>query len=249
MYGPDLVLIRGKMVWQKHKRVVTDYVEIPRQFLSVHGHVTLVEDVMFVNSIPFLVLASHSINLITIEHAPPPQTASSLGALLLCIVQVYAKAGFTVSTIIMNYEFEKVRDHVPSVNINTTAASEHVGEIEQKLCIVGERSHGIICTLPYKTLPQQLVIHLLHFVVMWLNNFPVANSISTTWSLRENILRHWLDYTHLCCTPFVAYCDVHEENTPTNNMTTRGTPVICLGPTGNFQGTYNFLSLVTGQVI
>jgi hypothetical protein len=35
---------------------------------------------------------------------------------------VYDKAGFTVSTIIMDYEFEKVHDHVPSININTTAA-------------------------------------------------------------------------------------------------------------------------------
>jgi hypothetical protein len=130
IYGPDLALIRGKTVWWKPKRVVTDYVEIPRQFLSIHGLVTLVVDVVFVNSIRFLVSASHSIHLITIEHAPPPQTASNLGALLLCIVRVYAKSGFTISTIIMDYKFEKVRDHVPSVNINTTAASGHVGEIE-----------------------------------------------------------------------------------------------------------------------
>jgi hypothetical protein len=133
--------------------VVTDYVEITRQFLSIHDYVTLVVDVMFVNSIPFLDLASCSVNLITIEHAPPPQMASSLGALLLCIVRVYAKAGFTVSIIIMNYELEKVRDHVPSVNINTTAVSEHVGEIEQKIRVAKEQARGIICTLPYKTLP------------------------------------------------------------------------------------------------
>jgi hypothetical protein len=127
IYGPDLASIRGKTVQWKPKRVVTDYVEIPKQFLSIHGHVTLGADVMFINSIPFLVSTSCSINLITIEHAPPPGTASSLGALLLCIVWVYAKADFTVSTIIIDYEFEKVCDHVPSVNINTTAASEHVG--------------------------------------------------------------------------------------------------------------------------
>jgi hypothetical protein len=84
---------------------------------------------------------------------------------------------------------------------------------------------------------------------MWLNNFPVANGISTTWSPREIILRHWLDYTHHCRAPFGAYCEVHEENTPTNDMTTCGTPAICLGPPGNLQGTYNFLSLVTEQVI
>jgi hypothetical protein len=64
--------------------------------------------------------------------------ASSLGALLLCIIRVYAKAGFTVSTIIIDYKFEKVCDHVPSININMTAASQHVGETERKICVVKE---------------------------------------------------------------------------------------------------------------
>jgi hypothetical protein len=58
--------------------------------------------------------------------------------------------------------------------------------------------------------------------------------------------------THLqtsCRAPFGAYCETQKENTPTNSMLTRGTPAICLGPTGNFQGIYNFLSLVTGLLI
>ncbi len=45
IYGPGLASIRGKTVRQEPKRVVTDYVEIPRQFLSIHGHITLVADV------------------------------------------------------------------------------------------------------------------------------------------------------------------------------------------------------------
>ena len=32
-------------------------------------------------------------------------------------------------------------------------------------------------------------------------------------------------------------------------MVTRSTPAIVLGPTGNFQGTYKFLSLATGKKI
>jgi hypothetical protein len=94
-----------------------------------------------------------------------------------------------------------------------------------------------------------MVIHLFHFVIMWLNNFPVANGISTIWSPREIIFRHHLDYTHHCRAPFGAYCEAHEKITPTNDMTTHGTPPICLGPTGHLQGTYNFLIFVTGQVI
>ncbi len=84
-----------------------DYVDIPRVILDVHGCVTLVADVMFVNGVPFLVSSSRNINLITIEHAPQ-LTASKLGYLLQRIIRVYARAGFTVQTILRDNEFEKV---------------------------------------------------------------------------------------------------------------------------------------------
>jgi hypothetical protein len=94
-----------------------------------------------------------------------------------------------------------------------------------------------------------MLVQLLHFVVMWLNNFPVANGISSTYSPREIVTRHHLDYKHHCRAPFGAYCETHEENTPTNDMSTRGCPSKCLGTTGNIQGTYNFLSLISGLLI
>ena len=122
---------------------------------------------MFVNGIAFLVSASRTINLITIEHAPK-RTASNLGIILNCILRVYNKAGFTVQILLMDNEFEKVRDHIPSVDLNTPAASEHIGEIERRIRLIKERARGIVCTLPYPQLPQQIVIHLMHFVVMWL---------------------------------------------------------------------------------
>ena len=89
----------------------------------------------------------------------------------------------------------------------------------------------------------------MHFVVMWLNNFPVSNGISFTYSLRQIVLHPCLYYTHHCRAPFGAYCETHEDNTPTNNMKTRGCPAICLGPTENFQDTCNFLSLITGMLV
>jgi hypothetical protein len=70
IFGPDLATIRGKTVRQKPERIITDYVKIPRDFFEKHYRITLVADVMFVNLVPFLVSASHSLNLITIEHAP-----------------------------------------------------------------------------------------------------------------------------------------------------------------------------------
>jgi hypothetical protein len=85
-----------------------DYVEISWDLLSFHKNVTLAADAMFVNSIPFLVLVLRNINLITIEHAPKHCSASKLGYLLQRIINVYARVGFCLQTILMNNEFKKV---------------------------------------------------------------------------------------------------------------------------------------------
>jgi hypothetical protein len=248
IFGTELANIRGKTVRRKPEHVNTEIVDIPKQILEIQSKVTLAADVMFVSGVPFLVSTSRNINLTTIEHVPH-RTASKLGSLLQRIIGVYARAGFTVQTILMDNEFEKVRDHVHLANLNTPAASEHIGEIERRIRVIKERTCGILCTLTFQKIPQIMIVHLLHHVVMWLNNFPVTNGISDRFSPREIILRHKLDYRHHCRAPFGAYCEVYEDNTPTNTMKTRGLPAICLGPTGNIQGTYNFLNLTTGSVI
>jgi hypothetical protein len=88
--------IRGKTVQRNPERAEMDYVENPPDPLSFHKNMMLVTDVMFVNSVPFLVLVSGNINLITIEHAPKHHSASKLGYLLQRIINVYACAGFCV---------------------------------------------------------------------------------------------------------------------------------------------------------
>ena len=56
--GPDIAGVRGETTRRALERVITDYVAIPRDFLKLHTHVTLIADVMFVNNIPFLVTLS-----------------------------------------------------------------------------------------------------------------------------------------------------------------------------------------------
>ncbi len=112
--------------------MVTDYVDIPRTIVNVNKQVTLAVDVMLVNSVPFLVSVSRMINLITIEHAPK-RTATKLGELIQQILRVYARAGFTVQTVLMDNEFGKIKDHVPMLDLNIPAASDHVGEVERRI--------------------------------------------------------------------------------------------------------------------
>jgi hypothetical protein len=96
IFGPDLANIRGKTARRNPEHIETDCVEILQDLLSFHKNVTLIVDVMCVNSIPFLVLALHNINLITIKHAPKHCFASKLGYLVQCIINVYAGMGFHV---------------------------------------------------------------------------------------------------------------------------------------------------------
>ena len=115
------------------------------------------------------------------------------------------------------------------------------------LLIVKERARSIYNTLPYARLPKMMIIELLYFVVMWMNSFPVVLGVSSQLSPREFILRHKLDAKLHCRAPFGAYCEVHDNDDVTNTLLHRTHPAICLGPTGNLQGTYKFLLLDTGK--
>ncbi len=90
---------------------------------------TLAADVFFVDKTAFLLSVSRQIKFITAEYVAT-HTAKSLSKHLTQVVQVYAQAGFAVRTILMDGEFEKVKDELPSLICNTTAAKEHVSNAE-----------------------------------------------------------------------------------------------------------------------
>jgi hypothetical protein len=56
-----------------------------------------------------------------------------------------------------------------------------------------------------------------------------------------------LDFAKHCKLPFGAYAEAHEEYPQTNTMAPRTRGVICLGPTGNFQGSYKMMCHQTGR--
>jgi len=48
-----------------------------------------------------------------------------------------------VWAILMDQEFDKVKDKMPSVEVNTTAAREHAGEIERGIRLVKKDAEGL----------------------------------------------------------------------------------------------------------
>ena len=248
IFGPDLAGVRGRTVRRPPETVTTDYVQIPRVLLERHQLVTLAVDVMFVNGLPFLVSVARGLNLITAEHTPS-RTAKLLAAGINRIIDLYARGGFQVGRILVDNEFEPLRSLVPIVAVNTTAAREHVPEIERKIWLIKERGRGILNTLPFKKMPSAILVELIYHIVLWLNAFPTKSGVSATLSPREIVLRHKLSFAKHCKSPFGTYCEAHDEPSPTNSMIPRSTPALVLGPTGNLQGTYKFYNIATGAKI
>ena len=93
---------------------------------------------MFVCGFPFLVTYSRSIKFTTTE-CIPTRGVGQLAKSLMKVVYGYARGGFLVNLMLMDMEFEKVRDKLPLVEVNTTAAREHVPEIERRIRTIKER--------------------------------------------------------------------------------------------------------------
>ena len=71
----------------------------------------------------------------------------------------------------MDMEFEKVNVLVPLVEINTTAAREHVGLIERKIRHVKEKTRATTSKFLFKLIPMLVLIHTVYGVAFWLNAF------------------------------------------------------------------------------
>ncbi|KAL7525935.1 hypothetical protein ACHAWF_001573 [Thalassiosira exigua] len=170
----------------------------------MHKSVTLVADVMFVNNVPMLVTLSRGIKFRTTEHVPR-RTAKQLSKSLKRVIRLYNRGGFAVQTILMDMEFDKVTPYLEGdVVVNTSAAHEHVAEIERKIRTKKERTRCVSSrqvltrdsytplwalpdlsgsrdnthTLPFKRLHKLIVINLVQFATMWLNAFPTKSGIS-----------------------------------------------------------------------
>ncbi len=134
------------------------------------------------------------------------------------------------------------------VEINTTAAREHVGEIKRFIRTIKECSRTLVSDLPYNILPRQITIHLVYFAVLWLNSLPAAAGVSKKYSPREIVLGRKLNFDKHCKATFGSYVEAHKDPTITNTMRSRTFPGIFLGPTGNRQGTHKVFNINTGVV-
>jgi len=248
LFGSELSGGRGRQTRVKPGRVEVGESYIPRDFYVLNHFVTITADIMFVNGIAFLITFSRKVRLLTVEHVVT-RTAESLTQSINKIINIYSRGGFTINAVLMDMEFEKNADKVALAEINTTAAREHVGEIERQIRLVKERTRATTSVLPFKSLHRQLTIHLVYFSVFWLNAIPNKKGISEHYSPREIVTHKEVDHNLHCRVEFGAYVEAHDDPVITNDMVSRTRPSIALGPAGNRQGSIKVFCLTTGMVL
>ena len=169
------------------------------------------------------------------------------------VVNLYNARGFHVNGLFMDGEFEKIRNLMknngalqPSL-LNTTLADEHVLEIERRIRVIKEQVCAEKASLPYVYYPTVMVVDLISFVVTWMNAFPIVSGIHSM-LLHTIMIGTNLTYDKHCRCLFDAYVQTQEGGTNDNDRP-QTVDMICLGPTGNSQGTYRFMNLATGRCI
>ena len=72
----------------------------------------------------------------------------------------------------MDMEFEKVQEKLAIIKVNTTAAREHVLDIERQIRLIKERVKCTIGDFIFDPTHRLMLIHVVYTCVMWINAIP-----------------------------------------------------------------------------
>ena len=248
LFGPDIGSLKGKTT-HRAPPIVDSPVSVDLTTILKHyGEVTLCVDFMYVNKVPLLVTLSRNIKFGTMEAVADRNKATILKC-IKGVVTLYRKAGFKVTTALMDDEFVPLRGGLAELGLrlNETSRDEHVGDIERYIRTVKERMRAIYNSLPFQKIPARLVIEMAKTAVFWLNVFPTAGGASQQMSPRTIVTGQQVDYKCHCRFQFGEYAQTHEEHN--NSMNPRTIGAIALRPVGNGQGSFYFMSISTGRVL
>ena len=150
---------------------------------------------------------------------------------------------------LMDGEFGHLRGELASMGatLNETSRDEHMGDIERYMQTVKERIRAIYNTLPFNKILARLVVEMAKASVLWLNGMPLKDSFGNKLSPRTIITGQKLDYNRHCRFQFGEYVQTHEQHDNSMNPRTVGALALC--PTGNAQGSFDFMCISTGRVL
>ena len=244
IYGTNLGSLKGKTVARPGHKVIPAVTKIPAYIIKHYADVTLSMDILFVNSIPFLITISRGIKFGTVEVLPNRQLPTIVRSVRR-VINLYRHRKLHIHTILGDPEFQPLDNELTGIDVDCCGADEHSPEIERYVRTVKDRVRSQYNMLPFSHIPRMMLIRMVMNSVFWLNSFPSKNGVSDTLSPAFIVTGREINFRRHVREEFGAYVQTHEKHT--NDMNARTLGAICLGPTGSIQGSHYFLSLATGK--
>ena len=143
----------------------------------------------------------------------PKRKAGQLAKHLRKVLQLFVQGGFIVDVCHMDQEFIKVRDFVGTLEVNTTAAREHVGQIERLVHLLKEQIWCISSDFPFELIPTMLLTRTVYQAILMLNAFYMSSGIAGGYSPRELVQGTSFSLSKECKAPVGACVEAsqHEE--------------------------------------
>jgi len=247
IYGPEVSTLKGKTTKKQNKGIPNfNPVKIPAPIIAKYNKLRLFIDVFFVNGMPFFHTISQFVKFRTVA-ALRNRTKDTLFKELEAVLNLYKARGFDIIRVEGDREFACLKNDFQPIDVNIADADDHVHEAERSVRTLKERTRCSVHTLPYKRIPRTVVKSIVETACRALNQFPAKDGASKHLSpLTIMTGLGNLDYNDLSI-ELGSYAQVYEDNNPKNTTKNRTTPAIALNRTGNAQGGYYFLSLVTGK--
>jgi hypothetical protein len=249
IYGPDLATLKGKTIRGQPTPHVPSFlaVPIPAPILEHHHEVTLCADFFFVQGQALLHIISRKIQH-RIVSAVNDRSKDTIIKNLDQAIRLYNSRGFIITDLHTDNKFACIRDHIAPINLNLVAANGHVGEVDRSIRKSKERNRSTVHGLPFKRLPRLLVREAVKHIVTCLNQLPAVDGISDTLDpLTIMTGKPNPDFAKMRL-EFGSNVQIFEPTTfATNTLRSRTTGAITLTATGNTQGDYHFMSLITGR--
>ena len=179
IYGKDIHALKGKTNRSKPKKMVINYMELPKSILDSNRNITLSIDIMYVNKIPFVTTISRHVKFTTVE-VIQKRTKSQLSECIKNVVAIYTQRSFKVNHALLDGEFVPLRTDLLNMVIvsNFATRNEHVPEIERQHRVIKERARACRSTLPFEVLPQLPLVEMVNNCALWINMFPEKGGVT-----------------------------------------------------------------------
>ena len=156
--------------------------------------------------------------------------------------------GFHIKNFHADREFYPLQDvvyeNIPEVpRINPTSANEHIPDIERWIRVFKYRTRAGGYILPFNKTPKLLTIYIVFAVVRMLNYFPLKGGVSAILIPKTIVAGDKPHCKRLIGLNIGQYFQVHEHEDPRKRQVPRTKGTVCLGPSGNEQGGFQFMSL------